>query len=85
VGKKAAAHAIGTQGIINALKAGITTIEHGCYIDDEGIKLMVFAFYNLRQVSVSRHYLTITQLEKGAFLVPTLSAPYHIRCIQVDA
>lgn len=40
-GKRVAAHAIGTQGIINALKAGVNTIEHGCCVDDEGIALFV--------------------------------------------
>ncbi|MBV8365987.1 MAG: amidohydrolase family protein [Candidatus Eremiobacteraeota bacterium] len=37
--KRVAAHAIGNQGIKNALRAGVDTIEHGCYLDDEAIKL----------------------------------------------
>jgi imidazolonepropionase-like amidohydrolase len=51
-GRPVAAHAQGAQGIKNALRGGVTSIEHGYLIDDEGIDLM---------------------LEKGAFLVPTLS------------
>jgi imidazolonepropionase-like amidohydrolase len=39
-GLKAAAHAIGTQGIKNALKTGIDSIEHGTLLDDEAIALM---------------------------------------------
>jgi imidazolonepropionase-like amidohydrolase len=35
------AHAEGTIGIKNALRAGITSIEHGDLIDDEGIDLML--------------------------------------------
>jgi len=35
------AHAEGTVGIKNALRAGITSIEHGDLIDDEGIDLML--------------------------------------------
>ncbi len=35
------AHAEGTVGIKNALRAGITSIEHGDMIDDEGIDLML--------------------------------------------
>ena len=35
------AHAEGTAGIKNALRAGITSIEHGDLIDDEGIELML--------------------------------------------
>jgi imidazolonepropionase-like amidohydrolase len=35
------AHAEGTSGIKNALRAGISSIEHGDLIDDEGIDLML--------------------------------------------
>jgi imidazolonepropionase-like amidohydrolase len=35
------AHAEGSVGIKNALRAGITSIEHGDLIDDEGIDLML--------------------------------------------
>jgi imidazolonepropionase-like amidohydrolase len=35
------AHAEGTSGIKNALRAGITSIEHGDLIDEEGIDLML--------------------------------------------
>lgn len=35
------AHAEGTQGIKNALRAGVTSIEHGDLLDDEGIDLML--------------------------------------------
>ncbi len=40
LGRKVAAHAHGTQGIIWATEAGVDSIEHGTYIDDEGIKVM---------------------------------------------
>ena len=56
-GKRTASHAQGTQGIKNAIHAGITTIEHGIFLDNEAIQLM---------------------LAQGAYLVPTLSAPYFI-------
>jgi imidazolonepropionase-like amidohydrolase len=36
-----AAHAHGAEGIKNAVRAGVRTIEHGSYLDDEGIALMV--------------------------------------------
>ncbi|WP_217136211.1 metal-dependent hydrolase family protein [Leucobacter chinensis] len=36
-----AAHAQGAEGIKNALRAGIKSIEHGYLIDDEGIELML--------------------------------------------
>ncbi len=36
-----AAHAHGAEGIKNAVRAGVRTIEHGSYLDDEGIQLML--------------------------------------------
>jgi len=51
--KTTAAHCIGAESIKNALRAGVGSIEHGTFIDDEGIELLI---------------------EKGARLVPTLSA-----------
>ncbi len=38
-GLRVAAHAIGTQGIKNALHAGIDSIEHGTLLDNEAIEL----------------------------------------------
>jgi imidazolonepropionase-like amidohydrolase len=35
------AHAQGTEGIKNAIRAGIRSIEHGIYLDDEAIELML--------------------------------------------
>ncbi len=38
--KKVAAHAHGAIGINMAIKAGVASIEHGSFLNDEGIKLM---------------------------------------------
>jgi imidazolonepropionase-like amidohydrolase len=38
-GRPAASHAIGNGGIKNALQAGIDSVEHGFYLDDEAINL----------------------------------------------
>ncbi|MCG3017729.1 hypothetical protein KZ288_28765, partial [Escherichia coli] len=35
------AHAQGKQGIINAIRAGVRSIEHGVYADDECFQLMI--------------------------------------------
>jgi imidazolonepropionase-like amidohydrolase len=40
-GKKVMAHAQGAEGIKNAVRAGIHSIEHGIYLDDEAIALML--------------------------------------------
>jgi imidazolonepropionase-like amidohydrolase len=39
-GLKVAAHAHSTEGIKLAVKAGVASIDHGTYIDDEGLRLM---------------------------------------------
>jgi imidazolonepropionase-like amidohydrolase len=39
-GRKVAAHAHGAEGIKLAVKAGVTSIEHGSLIDEEGVALM---------------------------------------------
>jgi imidazolonepropionase-like amidohydrolase len=56
-GRFVMAHAQGADGIKNAVRNGIRSIEHGIYLDDEGISLM---------------------LERGTWLVPTLSAPVAV-------
>lgn len=39
-GRKVAAHAHGTEAIKLAIEAGVTSIEHGSLLDDEGIRMM---------------------------------------------
>ena len=40
-GKRCMAHAQSNRGIKNALEAGIASIEHGIYLDDEAIEMML--------------------------------------------
>jgi len=40
LGRKVAAHAHGTEGIKIAVRAGVASIEHGSFLDEEGAKLM---------------------------------------------
>ena len=53
-GRFVMAHAQAAEGIKAAIRTGIRSIEHGIYLDDEAIEMM---------------------LERGTYLVPTLSAP----------
>ena len=39
--RKVAAHAHGTEGIKIAVRAGVSSIEHGSFLDEEGAKMMV--------------------------------------------
>ncbi|CDQ40457.1 metal-dependent hydrolase family protein [Virgibacillus salexigens] len=40
-GVKVMAHAQGAEGIKNAIRAGVHSIEHGIFLDDEAIELMI--------------------------------------------
>ena len=63
-GLRVAAHAIGTQGIKNALRAGIDSIEHGTLLDDEAIAL--FKERNVFLVpTLSAPTCILANLEKG--------------------
>jgi imidazolonepropionase-like amidohydrolase len=39
-GLRVAAHAHSAEGVRNAVRAGVASIEHGTYVDDEGLRLM---------------------------------------------
>ena len=39
-GIRVATHAIGAEGIARALRAGVDSVEHGCYLSDEALKLL---------------------------------------------
>lgn len=55
--RPSASHAQGAEGILNATRGGISSIEHGIFMNDECIAEM---------------------LERGTFLVPTVSALVNI-------
>ena len=56
VGTVVAAHAHGTQGIINAVEAGVKNIEHGTLLDEKGADLMAEngAYYTPTFISAQR-------------------------------
>jgi imidazolonepropionase-like amidohydrolase len=39
-GRRTATHAMGTRGILNAVRAGIDSVEHGVFLDEEAARLM---------------------------------------------
>jgi imidazolonepropionase-like amidohydrolase len=63
-GVKVMAHAHGVEGIKNALNAGILSIEHGTFIDEECIKLMLEKDAYLIPTLLSGDYLR-EQAENG--------------------
>jgi len=76
LGRKVAAHAHGAQGILWASEAGIDSIEHGSYINDEAIAEMKKNGTYL----VPTLYLEDWQIEKGS-----LPAFYHQKMVDVSA
>jgi imidazolonepropionase-like amidohydrolase len=76
LGRKVAAHAHGAQGILWASEAGVDSIEHGSYIDDEAIaELKKNGTY-----LVPTLYLEDWVLEKGS-----LPPFYHQKMVDVSA
>ena len=41
LGRRVAAHAHGNEGIKAAVRAGVTSIEHGSFLDEEAVRMMV--------------------------------------------
>ena len=76
LGRKVAAHAHGAQGILWATEAGVDSIEHGSYINDEAIAAMKKHGTYL----VPTLYLEDWIVEKG-----NLPAFYHQKMIDVSA
>lgn len=65
LGLRVAAHAHATHGIINAVLAGARTIEHGSFINDEVIELMLKHDVFLVPTYVAGYHMLKNGLEKG--------------------
>ncbi|CCQ97562.1 Amidohydrolase [[Clostridium] ultunense Esp] len=64
-GKKTATHAQGTEGIKNAVLAGIDSVEHGIFLDDEVIELMVKRGVYLVPTLVAPYFIVKNGTESG--------------------
>lgn len=62
--KPVAAHALGTEGIVNCVKAGVNTIEHGAWLASED------GYQFIEEVAEE-------MADKEIFLAPTLPAAYR--------
>ena len=75
LGVKVAAHAHGADGINAALRAGVDSVDHGTFLDDEGVRL-------LKQTGA---YLVPTLLP-GATIIPTMDGnPFFTEAIKAKA
>ena len=86
-GKKTATHAMGTKGILNALRAGIDSIEHGVYLDEEAVSLMVKHDIPLIPTISALYNIDSKGVEAGipAFAVEkTLQVkPFHLKSVRM--
>src|SRR5580700_8608450 len=79
LGRKVASHAHATMAIKDAVRAGVDSIEHGIFLDDEGIELMKqhgtylvptsFPLYWFEQ-NVSKLNMPPWVVEKAAIIIP---------------
>lgn len=65
--RKVAAHAHGTEGIKIATRAGVSSIEHGSFLDEEGAKLMASRGTYLVPTLMAGE--AVEKLANGGFLV----------------
>lgn len=65
VGKKSMAHAQGSNGIKNAIIAGISSIEHGFHLTDEIIEMMIKQDVFLVPTLAAVHHIVVRGLEAG--------------------
>jgi len=78
-GLRVAAHAIGTNGIKNALRAGVTSVEHGHLLDEEAIALFKErrAYLVPTLAAVWRIYENIAGGAQPDYVVRKASEIYH--------
>ncbi len=72
-GRKTAAHAHGAEGAKRAIRAGIDSIEHGSFLDDEALDLMKAKGTYLVATLMAPEGLR-ERLEKGAYFPPAVEA-----------
>jgi imidazolonepropionase-like amidohydrolase len=86
-GKKAATHAMGTRGILNALRAGIDSIEHGVFLNEETVAFMAAKKIPLIPTISALYFIETRGIEAGipAYAVEkTLRVkPHHLESIRM--
>ena len=70
------AHAEGTRGILNALRGGVRSIEHGDLVDDEGIDLML-----ARDVPLVPTFLIVEEMIRPDRVADGVTPPWAVEKI----
>lgn len=72
MGRKVAAHAHGKTGIMSALLAGVDSIEHGSYLDEEVADLFVATGAYLVPTLIAGHTVERIASEQPGFFIPAV-------------
>lgn len=72
MGRKVAAHAHGKIGLEAALRAGVDSIEHGSYLDDETADLFVATGAYLVPTLIAGHTVERIATERPDFFIPAV-------------
>ena len=78
-GKLTTAHAHGAEGIKNAIRAGITSIEHGMMIDEEGMHMMAESGTYLIPTIIAAYQIVANGVEAG---IPAWGVEKAERCLK---
>lgn len=70
MGRKVAAHAHGKAGMMSALRAGVDSIEHGSYLDEEVAQLFVATGAYLVPTLIAGHTVERIATEQPTFFTP---------------
>ena len=64
-GRRVATHAQGTEGIKNAIRAGVDSVEHGIFLDEEAIEMMKEDGVYLVPTLVAPYWIVKAGVEQG--------------------
>jgi len=82
--RKTAAHAHGATGAKRAIRAGIDSIEHGTFLDDEALEMMRARGTYYIPTLMAPSWLG-QQLEKGVYMPPEIAAKVRAAVAGIDA
>jgi imidazolonepropionase-like amidohydrolase len=82
--RKTAAHAHGATGAKRAIRAGIDSIEHGTFLDDEALEMMRARGTYYIPTLMAPWWLG-QQLEKGVYMPPEIAAKVRAAVAAIDA
>jgi imidazolonepropionase-like amidohydrolase len=82
--RKTAAHAHGATGAKRAIRAGIDSIEHGSFLDDEALDLMK-ARGTVWIPTLTAPWWIGQQLERGRYMPPEIAAKARAAIASIDA